>query len=76
MSSFEFGRAYIYHLLEVKEMNASKNIAKRVNELIDKYSNSPNSVQYLLCDHYPPNKIAYKIINENNKQKLTQVLGS
>ena len=49
-------------------MNASKNIAKRVNELIDKYSNSPNSVQYLLCDQYPPNKLAYKIINENMEE--------
>ena len=51
-------------------MNASKNIAKRVNELIDKYSNSPNSVQYLLCDQYPPNKLAYKIINENIAEKI------
>ncbi len=49
-------------------MNASKNITKRVNELIDKYSNSPNSVQYLLCDRYPPNKLAYKIINENMEE--------
>ncbi len=49
-------------------MNASTNIAKRVNELIDKYSNSPNSVQYLLCDQYPPNKLAYKIINENMQE--------
>ena len=49
-------------------MNASKNIAKRVNELINKYSNSPNSVQYLLCDQYPPNKLAYKIINENMEE--------
>ena len=49
-------------------MNASKNITKRVNELIDKYSNSPNSVQYLLCDQYPPNKLAYKIINENMEE--------
>ena len=49
-------------------MNGSKNIAKRVNELIDKYSNSPNSVQYLLCDQYPPNKLAYKIINENMEE--------
>ena len=49
-------------------MNASKNIAKRVKELIDKYSNSPNSVQYLLCDQYPPNKLAYKIINENMEE--------
>ena len=51
-------------------MNASKNIAKRVNELIDKYSNSPNSVQYLLCDQYPPNKLAYKIINENMEEYI------
>ncbi len=49
-------------------MNASKNITKRVNELIDKYSNSPKSVQYLLCDQYPPNKLAYKIINENMEE--------
>ena len=49
-------------------MDASKNIAKRVNELIDKYSNSTNSVQYLLCDQYPPNKLAYKIINENMEE--------
>ena len=49
-------------------MDASKNTAKRVNELIDKYSNSPNSVQYLLCDQYPPNKLAYKIINENMEE--------
>ena len=49
-------------------MNASKNIVKRVNELINKYSNSPNSVQYLLCDQYPPNKLAYKIINENMQE--------
>ena len=49
-------------------MTAGKNIAKRVNELIDKYSNSPNSVQYLLCDQYPPNKLAYKIINENMEE--------
>ena len=49
-------------------MNASTNITKRVNELIDKYSNSPNSVQYLLCDQYPPNKLAYKIINENMQE--------
>ena len=49
-------------------MNASTNIAKRVYELIDKYSNSPNSVQYLLCDQYPPNKLAYKIINENMQE--------
>ena len=49
-------------------MNASQNITQRVNELVDKYSNSLNSVQYLLCDQYPPNKLAYKIINENMEE--------
>mgnify|MGYP001437144075 CR=1 FL=1 len=31
------------------------------NELINKYSNPSNSVEQLLCDQYPSNKLAYKI---------------
>ena len=49
-------------------MDTSEKITLRVSELIDKYSNSSNSVQYLLCDQYPPNKLAYKIINENMEE--------
>ncbi len=49
-------------------MTARKKINLRVNELIDKYSNPSNSVEQLLCDHYPSNKLAYKIINENMEE--------
>ena len=49
-------------------MTARKKINLRVNQLIDKYSNPSNSVEQLLCDHYPSNKLAYKIINENMEE--------
>ena len=49
-------------------MTSRKKINLRVNELIDKYSNPSNSVEQLLCDHYPSNKLAYKIINENMEE--------
>ena len=49
-------------------MTARKKINLRVNELIDKYSNPSNSVEQLLCDHYPSNKLAYKIINEDMEE--------
>ena len=49
-------------------MALSEKINLRVNELIDKYSNPSNSVEQLLCDHYPSNKLAYKIINENMEE--------
>ena len=44
-------------------MVVNEKINLRVSELIDKYSNPSNSVEQLLCDQYPSNKIAYKIIN-------------
>ena len=46
-------------------MVASEKINLRVSELIDKYSNPSNSVEQLLCDQYPSDKLAYKIIDEN-----------
>ena len=46
-------------------MAASEKINLRVSELIDKYSNPSNSVEKLLCDQHPSNKLAYKIIDEN-----------
>ena len=46
-------------------MDASEKITLRVSELIDKYSNPSNKVEQLLCDQYPSNKLAYKIIDEN-----------
>ncbi len=49
-------------------MDTSEKISLRVSELIAKYSTPSNSVQYLLCDQYPENKLAYKIINENMKE--------
>ena len=49
-------------------MTASEKIKLRVSELIDKYSNPSNSVEQLLCDQYPSNKIAYTIINENMEE--------
>ena len=49
-------------------MDTNEKISQRVSELIAKYSNPSTSVQYLLCDKYPANKIAYKIINENMEE--------
>ncbi len=49
-------------------MDYSEKISLRVSELIAKYSTSSNSIQYLLCDQYPANKLAYKIIDENMKE--------
>ena len=49
-------------------MTANEKINRRVSELIDKYSNPSNSVAQLLCDQYPSNKLAYKIINENMEE--------
>ena len=49
-------------------MDTSEKISLRVSELIAKYSTSSNSVQYLLCDQYPANKLAYKIINKNMEE--------
>ena len=49
-------------------MAASEKINLRVSELIDKYSTPSNSVVQLLCDQYPSNKLAYKIINENMEE--------
>ena len=49
-------------------MTDSEKINLRVSELIDKYSNPSNSVAELLCDQYPSNKLAYKIINENMEE--------
>ena len=49
-------------------MNTSEKISLRVSELIAKYSNSSKTIQHLLCDQYPANKIAYKIINENMEE--------
>ena len=49
-------------------MTARKKINLRVSELIDKYSNPSNSVEQLLCDHYPSNNLAYKIINEDMEE--------
>ena len=46
-------------------MDTNEKISLRVSELIAKYSTSSESIQYLLCDQYPANKLAYKIINEN-----------
>ena len=51
-------------------MTTSEKINLRVNELIDKYSNPSNSVEQLLCDQYPSNKLAYKIINENMEEYI------
>ena len=45
-------------------MTVDTKITTRVRELLDKYSNPLNSVSHLLCDQYPSNKLAYKIINE------------
>ena len=49
-------------------MLASERITVRVNELIDKYSTPSNCLEQLLCDQYPPDKLAYKIINENMEE--------
>ena len=49
-------------------MDTNEKITLRVNELIAKFSNPSNSVQYLLCDKYPEDKLAYKIINENMEE--------
>ena len=49
-------------------MAASEKINIRISELIDKYSNRSNSVEQLLCDQYPSNKLAYKIIDENMRE--------
>ena len=49
-------------------MAISEKINCRVSELIDKYSNPSNSVEQLLCDQYPSNKLAYKIIDENMEE--------
>ena len=49
-------------------MASSEKIDLRVSELIDKYSNPSNSVEQLLCDQYPSNKLAYKIIDENMEE--------
>ena len=49
-------------------MAASEKINLRVSELIDKYSTPSNSVVQLLCDQYPSNNLAYKIINENMEE--------
>ena len=49
-------------------MTDHEKINLRVTELIDKYSSRSNSVEKLLCDHYPSNKLAYKIINENMEE--------
>ena len=51
-------------------MTANEKINLRVSELIDKYSNPSNSVEQLLCDQYPSNKLAYKIINENMEEYI------
>jgi len=49
-------------------MNAHEKTNLRVIELINKYSNPSNSIEQLLCDQYPSNKLAYKIINENMEE--------
>ena len=49
-------------------MAISEKITLRVSELIAKYSNPSHSVKQLLCDQYPANKLAYKIINENMEE--------
>ena len=49
-------------------MDTSEKISLRVSELIAKYSTSSKSIQHLLCDQYPENKLAYKIINENMEE--------
>ena len=49
-------------------MVVNEKINLRVSELINKYSNPSNSVEQLLCDQYPSNKVAYKIINENMEE--------
>ena len=46
----------------------NEKINLRVSELVNKYSNPSNRVEQLLCDQYPSNKLAYKIINENMKE--------
>jgi len=46
----------------------NEKINLRVSELINKYSNPSNRVEQLLCDQYPSNKLAYKIINENMEE--------
>ena len=46
----------------------NEKINLRVSELINKYSNTSNRVEQLLCDQYPTNKLAYKIINENMEE--------
>ncbi len=51
-------------------MTASEKINHRVSELIYKYSNPSNSVEQLLCDQYPSNKLAYKIIDENMEEYI------
>ena len=45
-------------------MAVNEKINLRVSELINKYSNPSNSLEQLLCDQYPSNKLAFKIINE------------
>ena len=49
-------------------MDTSEKMTLRVRELIAKYSESSNSVHYLLCDQYPANKLEYKIIDENMEE--------
>ena len=46
----------------------NEKINLRVSELINKYSNPSNRVEQLLCDQYPSDKLAYKIINENMEE--------
>ena len=49
-------------------MAFSEKITQRISELIDKYSNPSNSLQKILCDQYPSNKLAYRIINEKMEE--------
>ena len=49
-------------------MAISEKITLRVSELIAKYSDPSHSVKQLLCDQYPADKLAYKIINENMEE--------
>ena len=57
-------------------MAVNEKINLRVSELINKYSNPSNSVEQLLCDQYPSNKLAYKIINEKPELVIATISAS
>ena len=46
-------------------MVGNQKITSRIDELINKYSNTSKSISDLLCDNYPPDNLAYRIIKDD-----------